>query len=102
MRTKAYYKMRKEKDGDIPMSPYNVLDVRLVTYLINAENYNSVLKGVPFSEHNLHGAKWMTQKFHKCKLSDIRVKYRGKRTRNPNHTLKRDAHSFDVYVRNYD
>tara|TARA_B100000131_G_scaffold102207_1_gene99208 strand:+ start:455 stop:700 length:246 start_codon:yes stop_codon:yes gene_type:complete len=71
----------------------------LTTYLMDAENYTSILKGVPFSEENLRGAKWMTKRFYKCNYSDIYVKYRGKRTRNPLHTLKKDAHSFDVYIR---
>ena len=70
-------------------------------HLMVASGYTSVLKGVPYNKSNLGEAKWLVRKFNKCTLSDIRVRYRGKRLSPPNHTLKKDAHSFDVYVRNH-
>jgi len=66
--------------------------------LLNAERYTSVLKGIPYNETNLRGAKWLVRMFNKCTLSDIRVRYRGKRLSHPNHTLKSEATHFDVYV----
>ena len=71
---------------------------RLLSHLINAEGYTSILKGVPYNETNLGGAKWLVRQFNKCTLSDIRVRYRGKRLSNPSHTLKSEATHFDVYV----
>jgi len=73
----------------------------IVHHLIVASGYTSVLKGVPYNESNLGEAKWLVRMFNKCTLSDIRVRYRGKRLSHPNHTLKSEATHFDVYVRNH-
>ena len=70
-------------------------------HLMVANGYTSVLKGVPYTKSNLGEAKWLVRKFNKCTLSDIRVRYRGKRLSHPNHTLKSEATHFDVYVRNH-
>ena len=70
----------------------------IVYHLLIASGYTSVLKGVPYNKSNLSEAKWLVRKFNKCTLSDIRVRYRGKRLSHPNHTLKSEATHFDVYV----
>ena len=72
--------------------------VNLVLALIRATQFNSILKGIPYSKRNLFEAKLVVRKFNKCTLSDIRVRYRGKRLSHPNHTLKSEATHFDVYV----
>ena len=71
----------------------------LMMHLINADGFTSVLKGIPYSRTNLIGAKWLVRMFNKCERSDVRVRYRGPRPANPNHTLKKHATHFDVYVR---
>ena len=73
----------------------------IVHHLMVASGYTSVLKGVPYNKSNLGEAKWLVRKFNKCTLSDIRVRYRGKRLSHPNHTLKSEATHFDVYVRHH-
>jgi len=67
-------------------------------HLMVAKGYTSVLKGVPYTKSNLGEAKWLVRMFNKCSLSDIKVRYRGPRPSNPNHTLKKHATHFDVYV----
>ena len=71
----------------------------LMVFLLEATEYKSVLKGIPFSEDNVHLAKQVVRRFNKCSLDKIYVKYRGPRPVNPNHTLKRHATHFDVYRR---
>ena len=76
----------------------------LIPYLRKAQGFRSILKGIPVikgTSYNMDRAIWFVSLMYKCKPSSVYVKYRGKRTRNPNHTLKKDAHSFDVYVRNH-
>ena len=62
-----------------------------------AGGFSSTLKGVPLSEENLELCRTFASDIHECPRSDIRIKYRGPRTGSWYHTLKKDAHSFDVY-----
>ena len=62
-----------------------------------ARGFSSTLKGVPLSEENLELCRTFASDIHECPRSDIRVKYRGPRISNSHHTLKEEAHSFDVY-----
>ena len=62
-----------------------------------ARGFSSTLKGVPLSEENLELCRTFASYIHECPRSDIRIKYRGPRTGSWYHTLKKDAHSFDVY-----
>ena len=63
----------------------------------SARGYTSTLKGVPMSEENLELCRTFASDVHECPRSDIRVMFRGPRTSSSYHTLKKDAHSFDVY-----
>ena len=62
-----------------------------------ARGFSSTLKGVPLSEENLELCRTFASDVHQCPRSDIRIKYRGPRISNSYHTLKEEAHSFDVY-----
>ena len=62
-----------------------------------ATGFESTLKGVPKSEENLELCRQFISDAHQCPRSDVRVKFRGPRTSSSYHTLKKDAHSFDVY-----
>ena len=62
-----------------------------------ATGFESTLKGVRMSEENLELCKTFASDIHECPRSDIRIKYRGPRISNSHHTLKEEAHSFDVY-----
>lgn len=63
----------------------------------NARGFTSTLRGVPMSEENLELCRTFTSDVHRCPRSDVRVMFRGPRTSTANATLKKDAHSFDVY-----
>ena len=65
--------------------------------LVKASGYVSILKGIPLSDENLASAKWLVKAFHKGK--PVRIRFRGKRTHHPDHTLKSEATHFDVYLR---
>ena len=73
----------------------------MVPYLLNARGYTSMLRGVPLSEENLEYAKDLATDVLGVSRSGMFVKYRGPRTRSSYHTLKKDAHSFDLYTRNF-
>ena len=62
-----------------------------------AIGFESTLKGVPMSEENLELCRTFTSDVHECPRSDVRVMFRGPRTSSAYVTLKKDAHSFDVY-----
>ena len=62
-----------------------------------AIGFQSTLKGVPLSEENLELCKEFASDIHQCPRSDIRIKYIGTRISNSSHTLRKEAHSFDVY-----
>ena len=62
-----------------------------------ANGFTYTLKGVPMSEENLELCRQFISDAHQCPRSDVRVKFRGPRTSTCNATLKKDAHSFDVY-----
>ena len=62
-----------------------------------AIGYNSTVKGVPVSEENLELCRTFVSDIHGCARQDVRVMYRGPRTSSAYVTLKKDAHSFDVY-----
>tara|TARA_Y100000034_G_scaffold8859_1_gene9542 strand:+ start:69 stop:305 length:237 start_codon:yes stop_codon:yes gene_type:complete len=63
----------------------------------NAIGYESTVKGVPMSEENLELCRTFVSDIHSCPRSDVRVMFRGPRTSSAYVTLKKDAHSFDVY-----
>ena len=62
-----------------------------------SRGFTSTLKGVPLSEENLELCRTFASDVHECPRSDIRVMFRGPRISNSHHTLKDEAHSFDVY-----
>ena len=62
-----------------------------------AIGFESTVKGVPISEENLELCKTFVSDVHECPRQDVRVMYRGPRTSSSYVTLKKDAHSFDVY-----
>ena len=62
-----------------------------------AIGFESTLKGVPMSEENLELCRTFTSDVHECPRQDVRVMFRGPRTGYSHTTLKKDAHSFDVY-----
>ena len=70
-------------------------------YHVNSFGFTSTLKGVPMSEENLENAKNHCTKLYGYSRSRMYVMYRGPRTSIGNCTLKKDAHSFDLYKRNY-
>ena len=57
------------------------------------------MKGVPLEY--MESAKDLTSEVLNISRSRMYVMYRGPRTGRGNLTLKRDAHSFDLYTRNY-
>ena len=70
----------------------------LFSAALRAEGYTSILKSVYLTEENIKVAKAFVKVFHNGKKE--KIKYRGKRLHNPNHTLKSEATHFDVYVVN--
>ena len=71
----------------------------LIKYLLNSRGYASVMRGVPLEY--MESAKDLTSEVLNISRSRMYVMYRGQRTGCGNLTLKRDAHSFDLYTRNY-
>ena len=71
----------------------------LIKYLIKSRGYESVMRGVPLEY--MESAKDLTSEVLNISRSRMYVMYRGPRTGRGNLTLKRDAHSFDLYTRNY-
>ena len=69
----------------------------LIEHYENAIGYESTVKGVPMSEENLELCRKFVTDIHDCPRQDVRVMYRGPRTSYSYATLKKDAHSFDVY-----
>jgi len=69
----------------------------LIEHYENAIGYESTVKGVPMSEENLELCRSFVTDIHDCPRQDVRVMYRGPRTSYSYATLKKDAHSFDVY-----
>jgi hypothetical protein len=70
---------------------------KLIEHYENAIGFESTVKGVPMSEENLELCKKFVTDIHGCPRQDVRVMYRGPRTGYSYATLKKDAHSFDVY-----
>ena len=62
-----------------------------------SRGYESTLKGVPMSEENLELCRTFVSDVHECPRKDVRVMFRGPRTSTAYATMKKDAHSFDVY-----
>ena len=62
-----------------------------------AIGFESTVKGVPISEENLELCRTFVSDVHSCPRKDVRVMFRGPRTSSAYVTLKKDAHSFDVY-----
>ena len=62
-----------------------------------AIGFESTVKGVPMSEENLELCRTFVTDVHSCSRKDVRVMFRGPRTSTANATMKKDAHSFDVY-----
>ena len=69
----------------------------LIEHYEKAIGFESTVKGVPMSEENLELCKTFVSDIHDCPRQDVRVMYRGPRTSTANVTLRKDAHSFDVY-----
>ena len=69
----------------------------LIEHYEIAIGYESTVKGVPMSEENLELCRTFVSDIHDCPRQDVRVMYRGPRTSYSYATLKKDAHSFDVY-----
>jgi len=69
----------------------------LIEHYENAIGYESTVKGVPMSEENLELCRTFVSDVHSCPRKDVRVMFRGPRTGYAHATLKKDAHSFDVY-----
>jgi hypothetical protein len=62
-----------------------------------AIDFQSTVKGIPVSEENLELCRNFVCDIYGCERQDVRVMYRGPRTSSAYITLKKDAHSFDVY-----
>ena len=62
-----------------------------------AIGFQSTMKGVPISEDNLELCRTFVSDIYGCARQDVRVMFRGPRTSSAYITLKKDAHSFDVY-----
>ncbi len=62
-----------------------------------AIGFESTMKGIPASEENLELCKNFVSDIYGCTRQDVRIMYRGPRTSSSYVTLKKDAHSFDVY-----
>ena len=69
----------------------------LIEHYERAIGFNSTVKGVPMSEENLELCRTFVSDIHDCPRQDVRGMYRGPRTSTGNGTLRKDAHSFDVY-----
>ena len=69
----------------------------LIEHYERAIGFESTVKGVPMSEENLELCRKFVTDIHDCPRQDVRVMYRGPRTGYAYTTLKKDAHSFDVY-----
>ena len=70
---------------------------KLIEHYERAIGFESTVKGVPVSEENLELCRTFVSDIHDCPRQDVRVMYRGPRTSYSYATLKKDAHSFDVY-----
>ena len=62
-----------------------------------AIGFESTVKGVPMSEENLELCRTFVSDVHECPRKDVKVMFRGPRTSTAYATMKKDAHSFDVY-----
>lgn len=62
------------------------------------EKYSSFLKSVPLTEENMELAKMAGETIFGTPRKNIRIKFRGPRPTNTNHTLKKYAVAFDVYL----
>ena len=62
-----------------------------------AIGFESTVKGVPMSEENLELCRTFVSDVHSCPRKDVRVMFRGPRTSTAYATMKKDAHSSDVY-----
>ncbi len=69
----------------------------IVNYRMNSKGYSSIMRGIPVSEENLDSARSHLVKVYEIPRSKTYVMYRGPRTSSAYITLKKDAHSFDVY-----
>ena len=69
----------------------------LIEHYEIAIGYESTVKGVPMSEENLELCRRFVTDIHDCPRKDVKVMFRGPRTSSEYVTLKKDAHSFDVY-----
>ena len=69
----------------------------LIEHYERALGFESTVKGVPMSEENLELCRNFVSDIHGCARKNVRVMYRGPRTSYSYATLKKDAHSFDVY-----
>ena len=69
----------------------------LVKSYERAIGFASTVRGVSMSEENLELCRTFVSDIHDCPRQDVRVMYRGPRTSSAYVTLRKDAHSFDVY-----
>ena len=69
----------------------------LIKYYERAIDFESTVKGVPMSEENLELCRTFVSDVHDCPRKDVSVMFRGPRTSTGIGTLRKDAHSFDVY-----
>ena len=77
-------------------------DREILRYRQNAVGYSSIMRGIPASEENLNNARQHLCDSYGISRKDTYVMYRGPRTHSKgNLTVKRDAHSFDIYTRNF-
>ena len=70
---------------------------KLIEHYERAIGFESTVKGVPMSEENLELCRRFVTDIHDCPRKDVKVMFRGPRTSSAYVTLKKDAHSFDVY-----
>lgn len=75
-------------------------DKEIIKYRNSALGYASIMRGIPASEENLNSAREHLCEVYGISRKDTYVMYRGPRTHNKGAlTVKRDAHSFDIYTR---
>lgn len=70
----------------------------IIDHLERASAFQSILKGIPFSEENLKDAKYYVKKFFKNHKVKIRSRWRGERKHHRDHNIKSEAKFFDLYI----
>lgn len=75
-------------------------NLKIYEWSNNSNGFYSIMKGVPMSEENLKTVRNHCIDVYGYTRRRLYVMYRGKRTSSSYCTLKKDAHSFDIYKRN--